>query len=355
MKTGQNWQVRDGDERDLENILSLRKVVFGETEEDKVDPNFWRWQFMEGPDGKALIHIAEDGGRVIGHFADVPRRFSANGSMVLGTLSIDLMVHPDYRRRGIFSELGRLAIERVKKGNGLFMMAYPIRKETIQGFKKIGWEVVTELPVIVCPIRFQGIVHRYLPIPIISHFLGGVARLFYFILYWKKERGRVEGIEIEEVKEFDEQFDSFWAKALSLYPILGVRDRNYLTWRYLRHPTRTYIIFRAKKNGEMKGYIILRKVDLLGFKSAVIVDLIAIDNEALSALMQKGIDQSREEKVDLLGYMVPQGHSYYRILRKRGFLLSLKTFLLMLYPQSSQEVLLSPQRWYVNWGDTDVI
>jgi GNAT superfamily N-acetyltransferase len=355
MKTGQSWKVRDGDERDLENILSLRKVVFGEMEEDKLDPSYWKWQFMKGPDGKALIYVAEDEGRVIGHFADVPRRFFAHGSVVLGTLSIDLMVHPDYRRKGIFSELGRLAIERVKRRDGLFMMAYPIRKETIQGFKKIGWEVVTELPVIVCPIRFQGIVRRYLPFPLISHFLGGTARLFYFILFWNKGRRRAEGIEIEEVKEFDDQFDSFWTKALSLYPILGVRDRSYLTWRYLQHPTRTYIIFRAKKNGEMKGYIILRKVDLLRFKSAVIVDLIASDSETLSALVMKGIDQSRKEKVDLLGYMVPKGHPYHRILRQRGFLPSLKTFLLMVYPQSPKELLLSPERWYVNWGDTDVI
>jgi hypothetical protein len=94
MKIGKSWEVRDGNEKDLESILSLRKIVLGEIEEDKVDPSFWRWQFMEGPDGKAFIYIAEDGGRMIGHFADVPRRFSANGGMVLGTLSLDLMVHP---------------------------------------------------------------------------------------------------------------------------------------------------------------------------------------------------------------------------------------------------------------------
>jgi len=154
METGQSWRVRDGNEKDLESILSLRKIVFGETEEDKIDPHFWRWQFMEGSGGKAFIYIAEDGSRVIGHFADVPRWFSANGSMLWGTLSLDLMVHPDYRRKGIFSELGKSAIERVRKANGFFIMVYPIRKEMIQGFKKIAWKVVTELPVIVYSIRF---------------------------------------------------------------------------------------------------------------------------------------------------------------------------------------------------------
>jgi len=355
MEAGQSWKVRDGNEKDLERILSLRKIVLGGMEEDKLNPSFWRWQFMEGPDGKAFIYIAEDGGRVIGHFADVPRRFSANGSMVLGTLSLDLMVHPDYRRKGIFAELGRSAIERVKKAKGLFMMAYPIRKETIHGLKKLGWEVVTELPVIVYPIRFRGIVHRYLPIPLISHFVGGVSRLFYFILCPQKRKGGVEGIEIEEVKEFDDQFDTFSQKALSLSPIMGIRDRNYLNWRYFQHPTRTYTIYRAIKNGKMRGYIILRKVDLLKFSSVVIVDLLALDEETLPVLMMKGIEHSEREGVDLLGCMLPKGHPYHRILRQRGFLPSLKRFLLMIYPQSHKELLLSPERWYVNWGDTDVI
>jgi len=27
----------------------------------------------------------------------------------------------------------------------------------------------------------------------------------------------------------------------------------------------------------------------------------------------------------------------------------------MIYPHSSRDILLSPEKWYVNWGDTDVI
>ena len=33
----------------IEGILSLRKVVFAETEKDKLDPGFWRWEFNDGP------------------------------------------------------------------------------------------------------------------------------------------------------------------------------------------------------------------------------------------------------------------------------------------------------------------
>lgn len=355
MAKDQHWIVRDGDEKDLEGIFSLRKIAFGETEEDKLDEKFWRWEYEKGPDGRAWIYIVEDENKIIGHFADIPRWFSVQGKIVLGTLSLELMVHPDYWRKGIFSAMGRYGIQRVKQENGLFLTAYPIRLETIYGLKKIGWKEVVKLPVLVYPIRFSGILNRYLHFSPLSLLIGGVIRFFYFLLCGLKRRKEIDGMEIEEVGLFDDPFDSFWQKVLSLYPIMGIRNRNYLTWRYRQHPTRNYTIYRAIKNGEMRGYIVLRKVELLNFNSAVIVDLLALDEITLTALVEKGIQHSRQEGADLLGFMVPKGHPYDKILRRRGFLPSPKTFQFMVYPHSNREIFLSPEKWYVNWGDTDVI
>ena len=350
-----HWNVRDGDKKDLKGILSLRKIVFGETEQDKLDERFWRWEFEEGPEGRAFIYIVEDESKIIGHFADIPRQFSVEGGVVLGTLSLDLMVHPDYWRKGIFAAMGKYGAQRVKQENGLFLTAFPIRLETIHGLKKIGWREVVELQVLVFPIRFQGILNRYLHFPPLSFLAGGVAKFFYLFFFgWKKKKG-MEEIEIERVGSLDDPFDGFWQKALSLYPIMGIRNRNYLTWRYLQHPTRNYTIYRAKKGGEMKGYIVLRKVELLNFNSSVIVDLLALDEVTLTALVEKGIHHSRQEGADLLGFMVPKVHLYYKILRGMGFLPSPKTFLFMIYPHSGREIFLSPEKWYVNWGDSDVI
>jgi len=349
------WKVRDGNETDIEGILRLRREVFGNVEKDKLDPRFWRWEFMEGPDGSGFIYIVEDGNKIIGHFADIPRRFSVEGEVARGTLSLDLMVAPDYWGMGIFEAMGRYGIERVERENGLVLTAFPIREETIHGLKKIGWKEVVKLPVLVYPIRFGGIVNRYFHFLPLSLLAGGVARFFYLLFYGSKKRGRREETEIEEIGSLDDQFDPFWQKAVSLHPILGVRNRSYLTWRYFRHPTRTYTIYRARKGGEMKGYIVLRKVELLGFNSVVIVDLLAVDNVTVKALVERGIQRSQQQEADLLGFMVPQGHSYYKILRKRGFLSSPKAFQFMIYSHSKREIFDSPGKWYVNWGDTDVI
>ncbi len=351
-----SWQVRDGDEKDLEGILSLRRLVFGEMEKDKLDPRVWTWEFMENPDGKAFIYVAEEEGRIAGHFADIPRRFWVEGEMVLGTLSLDLMVHPGLRRRGVFFELGNHAARRVREGRRLFMTAYPIRQQTIKGLKKIGWEEIVELPVLVYPIRFRGIVGRYFRIPGAGFLLGGMARIIHFLLFRQKGRNWEDGrIKIDQVHEMDEAFDEFLEKASSLTPVMGVRDRKYMTWRYFKHPTRSYTLYRALRAGEMAGYIVLRKVDLLQFNSAVIVDLLALDEDALEALVLRGIEWSGEEGVDLLAFMAPRSHPSCAKLKSMGFLQSPKAFLFMIYPHGRKSDLLQQEKWYVTWGDTDVI
>jgi GNAT superfamily N-acetyltransferase len=350
-----HWKIRDGNEEDMEGILALRNLVFGRVERDKLDPRFWRWQIRENPDGVAWIHLAEEWGKIVGHLADLPKRFSVQGEVVLGTLTHDMMVHPDYRRRGISVATARYGIDKVKKENGLFMTAYSVREESLNSLIKAGWRVVVKLPVLVFPIRFQGIVNRYLRFQPASLLIGAVVRFFYFLLFgWRRKRKR-KGVAIERVYDLDEQFDRFWGKATSLYPIMGNRSRSYLTWRYLRHPTRNYCIYRALQNGEMKGYIVLRKVELLEFNSAVIVDLLALDEASFSELVEKGVEHSRREGVDLLGFMVPRPHPYYRSLKSGGFLPSLKTFHLLVYSFWNEKVLFDPKGWYLTWGDTDVI
>ena len=105
----------------------------------------------------------------------------------------------------------------------------------------------------------------------------------------------------------------------------------------------------------MKGYIVLRKVELLNFNSLVIVDMLALDSAVLHQLVEKGIEHSREEGTDLLGFMVPKPHPYYRGLRKEGFLPSFKTFHFLVYSHRKEKVLFDPRGWYLTWGDTDVI
>jgi hypothetical protein len=355
MADHQNWEVREGSEKDIEGILSLREIAFGETEKDRKDPRFWNWQYLRGPEGKAFLYIVCEGERVIGHLADHPRQFFMYGKSVPGAFHLELMVHPDYWRKGIFNEMEQYSIQRMKHEKKWFMTACTVRKESVNGLKKVGWKTVAKLPVMVYPMHFQGIVNRYLPVPSLSFLFGGVLKFFYSLFIRRKKTKVDKKIEVEALTQLDHRYDSFWNKAASLFPVMGARDRTFMDWRYLQHPTRRYLLYRAMKEGEMKGYIVLRKVDLLSFNCLVIVDLLALDEAILPVLVERGVECGKRHGVDLLGMILPKEHSYYKILRQRGFLSSFKVFFFMIYPHSEKPFLLSPENWYVNWGDTDVI
>ena len=137
---------------------------------------------------------------------------------------------------------------------------------------------------------------------------------------------------------FDEKVGFLSALFATVHPSLNISSGSVLTESTYHFFLATSVLFSWNAFSKGKFY-----------------HLLALDEAALSALVKRGIQHSQQEGVDLVGLIVPQGHLYYKILRKMGFLSSFKKFLFMVYPNSDKEMILSPEKWYVNWGDTDVI
>lgn len=137
---------------------------------------------------------------------------------------------------------------------------------------------------------------------------------------------------------FDEKVGFLSALFATVHPSLNISSGSVLTESTYHFFLATSVLFSWNAFSKGKFY-----------------HLLALDEVALSTLVGKGIQHSRQEGSDLLGFMVPQGHFYYKILRGMGFLPSLKTFLFMIYSHSDNGIFLSPDKWYVTWGDTDVI
>jgi hypothetical protein len=162
-----------------------------------------------------------------------------------------MMVHPDYRRKGISAATAEYAIQRVEREKGMFMTAYSIREESLNSLLKVGWKEVMRLPILVFPIRFHGIVNRYLHFQFLSLLIGGVMRFFYFFLFRlrKKNRRSRDG----RVYEWDETYDLFW-EGKTVHPIVEISRTVDLALSSASY--REYVIYRALQKGEMKGYIV---------------------------------------------------------------------------------------------------
>jgi hypothetical protein len=116
-------------------IAELFKVCFGET----LDRQLWEWAYLKNPTGTPIIVVALVNGNVIGHYAMIPIPFIQDNLQHLGYLSMTTMVHPDYRKYGLFQELASIAYSHALPKT--FVYGFPNSNST-PGFKKrLEWEI----------------------------------------------------------------------------------------------------------------------------------------------------------------------------------------------------------------------
>ncbi len=102
---------RDEDEV---GILELEKAVWGETE--AVDPAFFDWQYRRNPEGRAAIFCYEaPDGRIAAQYAVIPIPLRVKGTRIAGSLSLNTVTHPDYRRLGLFTKAATAVYEQLRR------------------------------------------------------------------------------------------------------------------------------------------------------------------------------------------------------------------------------------------------
>ncbi|MCA8957528.1 MAG: GNAT family N-acetyltransferase, partial [Planctomycetes bacterium] len=153
------WRVREATAADRDGILACRAVTFAGEEPEKGEPDYWRWEFVDNHAGPARLFVAEDdtrqgAQRIVGHYAVIPQRFVLDGATLRGSIVVDVMTHPDYRFQGMFTKIGRFALDACTADPGFeFTTGYPIRKEVIPGHLKVGWRIRFRIGTYVMPLR----------------------------------------------------------------------------------------------------------------------------------------------------------------------------------------------------------
>jgi len=134
-------EMREAGPNDRDAILALRRRVFAHEDVEKQEPAFWDWEFRGG-----RMFVAEEGGRLVGHFGFVPRSFSIGDTL----LGVDAMVDPDARRGGVFSRLARFATDGIRN-DVPFAIAWQIRPAVLEGMLRAGWRALLTAPVLLRP------------------------------------------------------------------------------------------------------------------------------------------------------------------------------------------------------------
>lgn len=361
------WEIRKYKEADEEGIAELSRICEG-----GLKPlDRWGNTYTASPFGY-FIAVVESQGKIIGHMASVTLRMKIGQETKLGSRAEALMVHPNFRRKGIFLSTGKFLTAEI--GKQKIVCSYCVPNEIARsGHLKYGWFDVCYIPLLARDTNplykllwkskvmdtsiyaaFRNSIIRHKRIKKITRFL---LRMPFIIRKSSSPQATLthqDNAKIRSIKSFDNRFNSFWEAASTNYGIAIVRNAEYLNWRYSNNRYFKYHVLVAEKKDRLLGYIILG-TSQLHKRVGMILDLLTLkdDGSIAQQMISESIKWFKNEGIYRIDSLVLGNKLYLETLGKNGFYVSGKVRLLARV--NSQELddkfLRDFRNWYFTFGD----
>ncbi len=362
------WQIREYREGDEHQILQLRHTVFGDVDTVRLKLSTWYWQFRDNPAGKAVCFLAEDNGIIVGQYAIIPTQFAFFGKKITFALSCDTMVHPSYRKQGLFTDLANELYHSIESDCGITTIWGFPNAISLPGFTHhLDWDLLAVFPLWILPIK---------PLEMIRSHISLLYRKVFEFTTFKSRRKiryktshsfiprtiRIPGLTIDPIERFDASFNKLWDTHQALAPVIQIRDSIYLNWRYLGVPDFDYRPFAIKWKGKISGYLVIRLVDMMGHFFGVLVDVFpfpVVDYDKTEYLIRFARNYCKAHGAEFLTGLLPFADKAF--LKKTGFKrvpewMNPKKWYLGCRCIEKEKRRLKPDgHWYVTYGDTDLV
>lgn len=112
---------------------------------------FWKWKHVDNPFGGSigLCAYSKSTRRLVSIRPLMLWKFKlSDRTVVNGLRPVDTVTHPDWRGKGLFSELTKAAIENVNSNSFSLLFNTP-NANSFPGYIRLGWSLKKELPIYV--------------------------------------------------------------------------------------------------------------------------------------------------------------------------------------------------------------
>jgi GNAT superfamily N-acetyltransferase len=349
------WKVRTYRESDDAGIVNLINLVWPDY---AFDIKRFHW-FENNPFGH-FASVGEHNGQIVGYMGLIPVDMKMGNCLVRGAQAVDLVVHPNFRRQGMFLEIGKACVKEAMENGISFFYGFP-NEPAYQGHLKYGWFYVGDIPVLArAPSPYnliRGNLGRLREIRFSKELVRSSVDLATSMLFSRKAARRtlpIEDLKITSSLSFDECFDDFWNRVSNRYGIIVVRSSSFLRWRYSEKPGTDYRVLVAENGGCIEGYVILSITHREGQKEGSIVDALASSKEVTQQLVQAAMSYFSEEEVKLIRCRTKENSLWFEVL-KQNFLLPVQSVKLIARINSDQLFKTYEsvaESWYTTMGDT---
>ena len=131
-------------EVELQQLVDLQNEVY-QKRGLHFTKDIFRYWYLENPDGKVISYNAFDQGQLVAHQSFVPERMLVDGQIAKCVRSMAVVTHPDYRGKGLLSQLTNAALEDVKNEGYAFAYAVTNGNSVSSFVNHCGFSFVTRL------------------------------------------------------------------------------------------------------------------------------------------------------------------------------------------------------------------
>lgn len=287
---------------DEHKILEMFNEVFHQNRE----LSHWYWKYRDNPYGSYFISIAETPERILAaHYAGYPVPivycYGSGQYEAFAYHMGDKMTRKKYRALGFGKN--SILIQTAEH----FYSTFPNEKTSFSyGFvtassRKLGLLFLKYKTI-------EPIQYRVLEISNKKEVLSFVSR--------------VKGLRVLKESSIDSEWDDFFKSVVDDYHFLIKRDTQYLKWRYLLRPDKTYQLFSFRKRGRLVGWSVFEdKGDTLLWGDALFKRDVMKDLEYFLSCVVGMFDNRKIKRIKRIeGWFSKNPQWWDNALRNNGFL-----------------------------------
>jgi GNAT superfamily N-acetyltransferase len=303
--------IRQATLADKPRIFAFIRQAYQGRWEYKI-PERWEWEFehnpFRNPDSLPIwIAVENESGQVVGQSCALVEPLFLGGNWFQVGWGVDFYVLPGFRGLGIGTRLQAANNE----GNEIFMsLSMADSAKRIKA--SLGLEPLSPVPVFTRIVNhdpestLETLTSRLSPAP------KGTLRalqLHRLVASWltrrEKRRDRNfpsqvnSSLKLEKVDLFGDEINTLWERISPHFYALIRRDADYLNWKYARQPHMEHMRFLARENGQVCGYLVLRRARPPERNAGIIVDLFASpeDENTIQTMLNHAVNIFRQANV----------------------------------------------------------
>ncbi len=279
-ETNNGFRVRPFHRDDMPGVRRVLEATYGG---DATPPELYDWWSFGCPCASSGFMVAESNDTIVGvqpmeifQYHDGQQSFK--GGMLTG-----VAVHPEFRRRGIFSALVEACEQEAWRQKASFVSTMP-NERSRPGFLKLGYIDLGCRHLLARPISLGNVGARSLPW--LGRFIGNTAERIQKAL---KPTSTATDLSLAETPGVSPEVADLAIRHATVFPGLRIkRSTEWWHWRFLAAPARRYRILEARTAaGELAGVGVYTSGWRGRNKVSYLVDLVVGDERTLRTIVNR--------------------------------------------------------------------